>query len=180
MIIGDGDIASALKEIDRKDRIFFVSGVSNSSETRESEFQREKNLLFNLKDEKHIVYVSSLAIFYSDTPYARHKRTMEQCIKTFAFTRRIPQNWTIIRVGNISWGTNPHTIINYLRARATKGEPLDIQDTERYLVDKDEFLYWVGMVPSWPCEMNITGTRMTVAEIVQEYVEPHCRLEAVA
>ena len=38
MIIGKGDIASIL--IDREDVIFFASGVSNSSEIRQSEFER--------------------------------------------------------------------------------------------------------------------------------------------
>ena len=36
MIIGNGDIASVLN--DREGAIFFVSGVSNSNEIRESEF----------------------------------------------------------------------------------------------------------------------------------------------
>ena len=43
MIIGHGDIASALSN--RKDRLYFASGVSNSSEIRESEYRREINLL---------------------------------------------------------------------------------------------------------------------------------------
>lgn len=45
MILGNGDIASALRPVDRPDRLFFASGVSNSSETRLSEFNRERDLL---------------------------------------------------------------------------------------------------------------------------------------
>ena len=43
MIIGRGDIASVLN--DREGATFFVSGVSNSNEIRESEFMREIELL---------------------------------------------------------------------------------------------------------------------------------------
>jgi nucleoside-diphosphate-sugar epimerase len=161
VIVGNGDIASVLP--DRDDLIFFASGVSNSKETRTAEFSREKELLFSQVDEhKKIVYFSSLSIFYSDTPYAKHKRKMEQYVRMF------PQ-WCIIRIGNITWGTNPHTIINHFREQKARGEPLEIQDTYRYVVDKDEFLYWVGMIPDFNVEMNIPGKRMTIKQIVDEY-----------
>jgi hypothetical protein len=53
MIIGHGDIASAI--IDRPDRLFFCSGVSNSGETRESEYTREYALLLNQPHDAHLV-----------------------------------------------------------------------------------------------------------------------------
>jgi hypothetical protein len=172
MIIGNGDIAGALQEVDRDDLLFFASGVSNSSETRASEFQREKSLLFRIQEIKHIVYFSSLAVFYSDTPYAQHKRQMEQCVKTWAFTRgQHPWGtYTIIRVGNITWGRNPHTLINHLRLQRERGEELEVQDVYRYVIDKDEFLHWMQLIPAWSCEMNLSGKRMKVAEIVNKYV----------
>lgn len=176
MIIGNGDIANALTEIDCDDHVYFASGVSNSSETRASEFQRERDLLFNLKDEKHIIYFSSLAIFYLQTPYTQHKRQMEQCIRTWAHS--YSQHFTVVRLGNIDWGTNPHTLINYLCARAQAGEQLEIQDTFRYIVSKDEFLHWMRMIPSWSVEMNIPGERLTVAQIVERYVLPSVELAA--
>jgi hypothetical protein len=45
MIIGNGIIANAVRSYDREDIIFFASGVSNSLETRVSEFEREFSLL---------------------------------------------------------------------------------------------------------------------------------------
>lgn len=162
MIIGKGDIASVLP--DRDDLIFFASGVSNSQETRTSEFSREKDLLFSLIDQhKKIVYFGSLSIFYADTPYTRHKRKMEQYIKMFP-------EWCIIRIGNIDWGTNPHTIINHFREQKARGQPLDIQNTYRYVTDKAEFLHWVNLIPEFNCEMNIPGQRMSIKEIVKKYV----------
>lgn len=162
MIIGNGDIASVLPE--REDLMFFASGVSNSLEIRYEEFKREKDLLFEQDYDKHIVYFSTLSIFYKDSPYTRHKKKMEQYVRMF-------NHYTIVRLGNITWGKNPHTIINYFKNKISALEPIEIKDTFRYVVDKDEFLYWVGMIPAWNCEMNIPGKRMRVQEIVREIKE---------
>jgi len=163
MIIGHGDIASVLP--DRKDLVFFASGVSNSSETRESEYKREVSLLMQQNKNKHLVYFSSLACFYKPhSRYAKHKIHMEDLIKT-NFKR-----YTIIRMGNITWGTNPHTLINFLRLRHQQKLPLEIQNTFRYIIDADEFLHWINLIPRWSCEMNIPGRRLTVKQIVDEFV----------
>lgn len=165
MIIGNGDIASAIK--DREDLIFFASGVSNSKETRLSEFNREQNLLFETLDkypDGHIVYFSTLAIFYSDNPYVKHKKKMEVLVRGF-------KKYTIIRLGNITWGTNPHTLINNLKLQKLRGKKLDIQDTYRYICDEIEFQYWLDMIPDFNCEMNVPGRRMKVKEIVKEFVK---------
>jgi hypothetical protein len=161
MIIGNGDIASVL--IDREDLLFFASGVSNSREKNPSEFEREMKLLFKQDHKMHIVYFSSLAIFYSDTNYTRHKKNMETLIKGL-FHRH-----TIVRLGNISWGTNPNTLINYINNCRKNGKSFEVQDTYRYVVDKEEFLHWMNMIPEWNCEMNITGKWMKVEDIVKVY-----------
>ncbi|HLG90828.1 MAG TPA: hypothetical protein VI336_01560 [Candidatus Saccharimonadales bacterium] len=161
MIVGHGDIASVLPK--RKNRLFFASGVSNSRETRESEYAREKKLLLKQNRKSHLVYFSTLAVLYGDNRYVQHKREMEELIK-----QEFPR-YTIMRLGNITWGTNPHTIINFLRAQLKKGKTIKIQDTYRYIIDKDEFLYWIGVIPDWNCEMNVPGRRMKVSEIVDEF-----------
>jgi nucleoside-diphosphate-sugar epimerase len=162
VIIGNGDIGSVLK--DRDGFIFFASGVSNSQETRESEFQREKDLLMGQDKGKHLVYFSSLCVFYARTRYAQHKLEMEKLIKENF------KHYTIIRLGNITWGTNPNTIINYFRNKIAMREPIEIQNTFRYITDLGEFLHWVSMIPKWNCEMNITGRRMSIRQIVDELV----------
>ena len=158
-IVGHGDLASVIK--DRPDRTYFASGVSNSQETRESEYQREVDLLAVQDRSKRLVYFSSLSIFYAHTRYAQHKREMED------FVRWWFPHYTIIRMGNIDWGVNPNTIINYLRDRIQKGKPHIIQDVYRYVVGKEEFLYWIDLIPPWNCEMTIPGRRMKVSEIVE-------------
>jgi hypothetical protein len=86
---------------------------------------------------------------------------MEALIKeTFA-------HYTIIRIGNITWGTNPHTLLNFLRNKIKAGESFEVQDVYRYVVDEEEFLYWLRMIPEWNCEMNIVGKKMKVQEIVE-------------
>jgi nucleoside-diphosphate-sugar epimerase len=161
MIIGTGDIAKVLK--DRDDLVYFASGVSNSLETRESEFRREKDLLFDQDHDKRIVYFSSLSVFYKDSPYTRHKLKMERYVKMF------PKH-CIVRIGNIDWGTNPHTIINHFRLQKARGEQLEIQNTYRYVVSQDEFLQWLDLIPNRNCEINIPGRTMTIKEIVEKYV----------
>lgn len=166
MIIGSGDIAQVLVGVDRPDRIFFASGVSNSSETRESEYQREINLLWKQNRYKHLVYFGSLSIFYSDTRYAHHKKEMEDLVKN------IFDDYTIIRMGNITWGTNPHTLINFIRNKIRNREPFEIKDVYRYVVNKEEFLYWIDLIPEWNVEINIVGKMMKVRDIIKEYCYP--------
>jgi len=162
MIIGDGDVAKALSElIVDKDFLFFASGVSNSKELRESEYQREKDLLLSQDENKHIVYFSSLSIFYATERYQQHKIEMERIIKNTFY------RYTIIRIGNISWGSNPNTIINFFKNKIKNNEPFEIQDTFRHIIDKKEFLYWISMIPSWSCEMNCPGRMLTVKQIVK-------------
>lgn len=163
MIVGHGDIASALE--DRLGFIFFASGVSHSGEKRESEYQREIDLLMQQDKTKHLVYFSSLCVFYSQTRYAKHKMHMETLVKS-----RFP-HYTIVRMGNITWGKNPHTLINYFKAKAKRGEKFKIWDTYRYLVDRLEFVHWMSMIPDWNCEMNITGKRLKVDQIVKQYIK---------
>ncbi len=158
MKIGNGDIASALPE--RKDLLFFASGVSNSQETRESEYKRERDLLLEQPKDVHIVYFSSLAVLDGTSRYYQHKRDMEAMVKA-----NFPL-YTIVRLGNIDWGTNPHTLINYLKAHPNA----EIRDEYRYIVNKEELLYWLSLIPDWSCEMNIPGRRLKVKEVVDEYI----------
>ncbi len=157
MIIGDGDIASVLPH--RDDLLFFASGVSNSQCRSEAKYNREIQLLLNQNSRTHIVYFSSLAIFFSDTRYARHKRYMEMMVR-----ENFP-TWTIMRIGNITWGDNPNTLINYLKTHPKA----EIKDEYRYVVDREEFLYWINAIPEWSCEINVPGERLKVQEIKEKY-----------
>lgn len=147
---------------DRENRNFFASGVSNSREWRRSEYEREQKLLLAQDRKKHLIYFSSLSVFYSGSRYAVHKMLMEDLVKQNFETN------TIVRLGNITWGKNSNTIINFFKNKIKNNEPYEIKDVYRYLVDKDEFLYWINLIPDWSCEMNIPGRRVKVAQIVKE------------
>mgnify|MGYP001560171469 CR=1 FL=1 len=168
-IIGKGDIATVIRDggLDKDKFTFFCSGVSNSSELRESEYQREIDLLLSQDRAMHLVYFSSLSIFYANTLYTRHKLFMESLVKS-----EFPY-YTIIRMGNIVWGEkNPHTLINFIRNKIRNRELFEIQDVYRYVIDEEEFLHWINLIPPWPCELNIPGRKMKVKDIVKEYCYP--------
>lgn len=162
MIIGKGDIASVLPEKD--DFTFFASGVSNSQETRESEYLREKELLLKQPRSRKLVYFGSLSIFYNKNRYSLHKLEMEEMVM-----RNFP-NYCVIRIGNILWGKNPNTLINTLKNKVLNNEPVVIQDVYRYVVDKEEFLHWIDLIPEFNVEMNVPGRRLKVKDIFEEYV----------
>ena len=160
MIIGNGDVAQVLKEIDIPDLLFFASGVSNSAEERESEYKREIAMLMAQDKTKHIVYFSSLSIFLDNGRYQRHKMLMERLIK------KNFRHYTIVRLGNITWGDNPRTIINFLKRRIVNNEPFEIKDVYRHLIDQHDFKYWMMKIPSWNVEMNLIGQMLKVKDIV--------------
>ena len=160
MIIGKGSIARVLE--DRDDLVFFASGVSNSSCKDEKEYQREFNLLKTVPTDQHVVYFSNLGIYYKEDRYTQHKKEIEEYI------RNNYKSYTIVRIEVCEWVTTPHTILNFFKNQLNQGiEPI-IQDTTRYVLSLDEFLYWVRMIKfGIRNEMNILGRKMTVAEIVE-------------
>lgn len=146
MVIGRGDIASVLA--DRDNITFFASGVSYSSCSDLNKFKREIDLLKQMPRHQHLVYFSTLSIYYGHSPYVAHKKRMELLVKDLF------QSYTIVRIGNIDWGTNPHTLINYLRANPDAR----VQEVYRHVVSKEEFTYWVKMIqPGVRNEMNVPG-----------------------
>lgn len=152
-IVGNGDIAGVLK--DRPDVTFLASGLSNSQNVTYADLVREKRMIFTYgsSERNHIVYFSSLSIYYSDSNYAQYKREIENYIMT------ISSSYTIVRIGNITWGKNRRTLLNYL-----KDNPMaERRDEIRYLIDKEEFLHWIDKIrPHTKDIMNITGRMINV------------------
>jgi hypothetical protein len=161
MIIGNGSIASILK--DRDDLVFFASGVSNSSCTDEKEYEREFNLLKTVSKDNHIVYFSNLGIYYKQDRYTQHKREVEEYI------RNNYKNYTIVRIEVCEWAKTPNTILNFFKRQLSQGIEPTIQDTTRYVLSLSEFLYWIGLIQSGVRnEMNILGRKLTISQIIDE------------
>lgn len=140
MVIGNGDIASILN--DRPNVLFFASGVSNSSCTDEAQFRREKELLLAQDKGKCVFYFSSImeeGLYKS--PYYSHKRRMELLIKSNF------NNYNILRLGNITWGKNPNTFLNFIRDKRDKGQEVEIRDEFKYMIDKDDLLFLTDHLP---------------------------------
>lgn len=173
MIFGNGDLGKALT--DRDGALFFVSGVSNSQETDTSKFARESNMIrssyiHEKAKTRCLFYFSSLSIYFKDSLYTRHKIGMEKIIRnTF-------KNYCIIRIGNIDFGNNPHTFINYFRACIEKGLPYKVFDEYRYLISKEELLLLTNNLPlTGKNEISVTGRIVKVQTIVDELIQEHER-----
>jgi len=116
MIIGNGILAKAFVPYDNQNIIFFASGVSNSLETRSSEFMREIDLLrltVEQNPDKKLVYFSTCSIYDSsktESQYVLHKLNVERIIA------EICPRYSIFRIGNaVGKGGNNNTLINYLK-----------------------------------------------------------------
>lgn len=157
MVVGSGDISSVLT--DRDNITWFASGVSDSSCSDLTKFKRESDLLKKMPRHQHLVYFSTLSVYYGHSPYVAHKKRMELLVKDLF------QSYTIVRIGNIDWGTNPHTLINYLRAHLNA----EVKQVYRHVISKDEFLYWMALIkPGARNEMNVPGIRWWVPDLFME------------
>tara|TARA_R110000868_G_C10911986_1_gene765031 strand:- start:1096 stop:1581 length:486 start_codon:yes stop_codon:yes gene_type:complete len=161
MIVGTGDIASVLN--DRNGAIFFASGVSNSNETKESEFMREIELLDKQDKTKCIFYFSSITVddMSKNSRYLQHKRSMELLVKSNF------ENYNIIRIGNITWGSNPNTFINYIKNKKSKGESVEIKDEYKYVIDKEQLVLLTDNLPlTGQNTICVFGRMAKVAELL--------------
>lgn len=142
MIVGHGDIAKVLQ--DREGAILFASGVSDSSCYDESEYFREKKMIesFQLNRATHtFFYFSSISIMFKTSRYTKHKQEMEELV------RRTYIHSHIIRLGNIFWGENPNTFLNYLKNRVDKGQEVNIKDECKFMIDKVQLRMIVNSLP---------------------------------
>ncbi|WP_426275564.1 hypothetical protein ACN9MN_13090 [Chryseobacterium sp. S-02] len=140
MIVGNGLIAKSLKNIDSENTLFFASGVSNSLETKDFEFQREFDLL-KKNIEQHsdmlFIYFSTLSIndkSKADSFYVQHKKKIEEYIQNHS------KQFTILRIGNIvGRGGNPNTLFNYLKHQIAQNAEFVLHTkARRLLVDIED------------------------------------------
>lgn len=138
MIIGNGMLAKSLKKINDEKFIYFCSGVSNSKETNELEYEREKKLLIDYYyEDKCLIYFSSYFVGidnYLEQRYYRHKFEIENQIKeNFKHYKifRLPQ------VVGIS--KNSHTLTNFLNNSILNNLQINVyKDVKRNLIDVED------------------------------------------
>lgn len=158
MIIGNGLIAEGFKKYFSNDDefLFFASGVSNSNESRASEFKREKKLLQEAIERNHskvFVYFSSCGINSSEhTQYFSHKLDMENLVKT----KR--SDYYIFRLPQVVGETkNPNTLINFLYTKLKNNSELVLwKNARRNLIDIDDVVAVVRCIIRKGLEKNTT------------------------
>jgi nucleoside-diphosphate-sugar epimerase len=142
MIVGKGLLAKAFEQRfgDNRDVVVFASGVSNSLETRPSEFAREETLLRELLARRacRFVYFGSCGAAADEpklTAYMRHKRAMESLVLS------APQGLVLRLPQVVSRAENPHTLTNFLRDHIVAGEHFTVwARAERNLIDIDDIV----------------------------------------
>jgi nucleoside-diphosphate-sugar epimerase len=141
MIIGNGLIAKSFETYKTKnDFLIFASGVSDSKSDNENDFKRERDLLsesISNNPEKKIVYFSTTSIFDNDlkeTPYAKHKISLENLIK------QNTSRYNIFRLSNLAgFSGNPNTILNFFYFHIVEGRHFDLwKNSERNIIDVEE------------------------------------------
>lgn len=159
MIIGRGDISKAID--DREGFIFFAAGCSNRFKLTDDAMQKEEWAIQGIRTEKMFVYFSTLSIYRQQhNAYITHKIRMEVLVKQFT-------NHCIMRIGNITWGDNPNTLINHLKKDQSR-----VEETYRHLISINDLQYWCHQIPRFgKHQMNVTGRLVYVPDLVNEINE---------
>ncbi len=140
MIVGNGMLAHEFSDYkDDNDIIIFASGVSNSSETRESEFKREKELLAktiaNISSEK-IIYFSTCSMYdtyFDNSKYTKHKLHMESYIK------KNVKNFIIVRLPQVMGRTNnKQQLMGFLYDKILNNEEFELFNVDRNIIDAQD------------------------------------------
>lgn len=128
MIIGNGLLAKSFSRyMANSDIVIFASGVSNSTEERESEFNRERILLEKTICENFnsvLVYFGSCSIFDStltESKYVIHKKKMESIIASSGIKR-----FFIFRLPQIVGKSNNSTLMNYILNAIVRGDRINL------------------------------------------------------
>lgn len=141
MVIGNGLVAKAFGKYNTIDEfIIFASGVSDSKNSTDNDFTREKNLLLETikqKSSKKIVYFSTCSIEDPDlkeTAYIKHKSHMERMIRENAL------HYHIFRLSNLAGLTNnPHTILNFFHFHIATNKAFEVwANSERNIIDTED------------------------------------------
>lgn len=164
MVIGNGLLAKAFKQYENDNEvIIFASGVSNSSETSESEFEREGSLLKSLANKNVLLVYFSTCSMYDPTiqmsKYVRHKMRMERMISIY-FNKSI-----IFRLPNVVGRTkNPNTFFNFIKNKIEHGDSIPVHiDASRHLVDIDDLtLLLPGIIETYKSVNEVIKFNKTI------------------
>ena len=159
MILGNGLIATSLSKNlkNHTNLLIFASGVSNSKEEREEEYEREFQLLkqtINEHKDKKLIYFSSCSIdSINPSRYNEHKKFIEKYIQDNL------NNYLILRLPNvIGNSTNKNQLVNYFYDCLINQIKVTVNtDCIRHLIDVDDLSKVIELLD------NIESTTLNVA-----------------
>lgn len=153
-IVGSGLISKRMVNLSTdSDCLIIGAGVSNSNETRVSEFAREAELIETViaaNSALRVVYFSTCSVNQENkTPYINHKLAMEDMVSSLA------SEWCIYRLPQVVGLVNNTTLISYFVRSVLKQVPMTIQkNAYRYLIDIDDVVRICGLLLSSGAGIN--------------------------
>ncbi len=157
MVIGKGLIGQKFESYkNNQEIIIFASGVSNSKNTDEYDYQRESNLLkktIRENSNKTLIYFSTCSVYdesENKSTYVIHKKEIEDYIQ------KNHKNYYIFRVSNLVGVTkNKNTVLNYFFEQFKTGKHFQLwANAMRNLIDIDDMKLIVDSVISDPVLKN--------------------------
>ena len=172
MIVGKGLIASGfhLSKKDYTNYVIFASGVSNSKETNDSEYNREKELLLKIINENKrlkIIYFSSVLVEKTKNKYYQNKLNIENIIKSNS------DNYIIFRIPQVIGNNgNPKNLVNYIKNSIINETEITIdKNIERSLLDVDDLVTIIDY-----CKDKVSCEILTISEVKKIKVFTLCNL----
>lgn len=156
VVIGSGLLAKFfLKSTLGNEYLIFASGVSNSLETRKSEFERERQLLRQvIRDYPNLimVYFSTCSIYQEKlTPYVNHKMEMEVLITNSV------NNYHIYRLPQVVGPVDNSTLVSYFVKSIYSGSSVKLmKEAKRNLVSVADITRIVELIASKHANENVT------------------------
>ncbi len=159
MVVGNGLMAKRFAlYIENCEYLLFASGVSDSSNTVQSHFDREELLLrdsLKTYTAKTFVYFSSCdaeCIHTKDNLYYQHKRNMENIIKSHS------KNFFIFRLPQVvGKGGNYKTLINFFIFSIAKHRKFNLfEDTYKNILDIDDVFIFCDYILKHRLYQNTT------------------------
>lgn len=130
-VVGNGLLGSAFEGSKSEGCIFFCSGVSNSLEIKESEFEREKKLILQkLDNSKLFVYFSSILASNTGSPYYQHKYNMEEIVAGYS------DNYLIVRLPQVAGVVDNGTLLPTFIKNIIRNQDISVyNDARRCMID---------------------------------------------
>jgi len=137
-VIGSGLLGRSFRSLALPGALYFCSGVSDSKETRASEFNRERELLLSVCEETQtfssFVYFSSIMAPDRANKYFEHKYNMEELVRSL-----FPEKYLIVRLPQVVGMVKNTTLFPELVRRIHGGLPVLVQrNATRSLIDIDD------------------------------------------